>query len=277
MSKHKRSVERHCAYCGKAFMTYPKGSDTARFCSRSCASLDRSPESRKKLGDAHRKLMVAHLCLQCGQIFLIKPTGQTAAKRKFCSQKCNAIDRFRNTKLGQERARKMRQGGNGWTGKKRPDVAERMRLQNPMCDPNIREKARSSLVGRTFLSRGGNGKITKQQEQLRLALNLPTSSLEYVICTKEVRHRFPSLPPSYKVDLAIPEVNLVIEVDGKTHKEKKWKFLDGRKTAVLRSLGWTVLRFWNEEIDQDLNRCAQMVMSTISRLKAITTTSQTEC
>ncbi|WP_407936366.1 endonuclease domain-containing protein [Longilinea arvoryzae] len=101
--------------------------------------------------------------------------------------------------------------------------------------------------------------------------------MEYVIATKKAQGLLPSLPPSYKVDLAIPEVRLAIEVDGKTHKLKKWKFLDQRKTAVLNQLGWTVLRFWNEEIDQDLNKCVQTVMSTISRLKGITTTSQTEC
>ena len=78
------------------------------------------------------------------------------------------------------------------------------------------------------------------------------------------------------MDLGIPEVRLAIEVDGKTHKSRKWRFLDRRKTAVLNFLGWTVLRFWNEEVDRDLERCVQMVTSTISRLRETTTTSLTE-
>ena len=56
------------------------------------------------------------------------------------------------------------------------------------------------------------------------------------------------MPTTYKVDIACPEHMLAIEVDGKTHKTRKWKHLDARKTMVLRHLGWTVLRFWNHEV-----------------------------
>jgi very-short-patch-repair endonuclease len=148
---------------------------------------------------------------------------------------------------------------------------------NPMHHQETVEKVRRANHGRTFLARGGNGTITKQQEKLRQALGLPESALEFAIFTNNAKGSFPSLPIAYKVDLGIPEVKLAIEVDGASHKKKKWKFLDQRKTAVLNHLGWTVLRFWNAEIDQDLNRCVQTVMSTISRLRETTTTSPTEC
>jgi len=245
MSRHKRSVERQCEYCGKKFMTYPKGNQTARFCSRSCANLGRSPEIARRIGDANRKPKVERTCLQCGKVFYIRSMGQTSANRKFCSQKCNAIHRFKGTELGREYARRMRQSGNGWEGTKRPDVAERMIKHNPMTNPETRERARKSKLGQTFLSRGGNGTVTKQQEQLRQALGLPENVLEYPVLTADATTEFPSLPPCYKVDLAIPELKLAIEVDGRTHKEKRWRYLDQRKTAVLNHLGWTVLRFWN--------------------------------
>jgi leucyl-tRNA synthetase len=45
---------------------------------------------------------------------------------------------------------------------------------------------------------------------------------------------------------------LAIEIDGRTHKTKKWKFLDKRKTEVLNALGWSVLRFSNQRVDSDL-------------------------
>lgn len=273
MSRHKRSVERQCEYCGKKFMAYPQGKQTARFCSRSCSRLSWSPETENKAAKSRRKPMVEKICLQCGKVFYIRSAGQTSANRKFCSPKCNAIHRFKGTELGKEYARRMRQSGNGWEGTKRPDVAERMINHNPMADPETRERARKSKLGQTFLSRGGNGTITKQQELLRQALGLPETALEYPVITADAKDKYASLPTSYKVDLAVPEVKLAIEVDGRTHKEKRWRYLDQRKTAVLNHLGWTVLRFWNEEIDQDLNRCVQMVMSTISRLKETITTS----
>jgi hypothetical protein len=108
---------------------------------------------------------------------------------------------------------------------------------------------RAKLKGRTFLARGGNGKTTRQQEAIAQALGLP---MEYAIPTAPVAGQFPSLPPSYKVDLACPEKRLAIVVDGRSHNSPKWKFLDRRKTEILCALGWSVLRFSNREVDTNL-------------------------
>jgi hypothetical protein len=145
-----------------------------------------------------------------------------------------------------------------------------MKTNNPMWYGDNKERMIKKMKGRTFLSRGGNGEPTKQQLALQSITGLP---IEYVIETATVKDLFPSLPHCYKVDLADPSVKLAIEVDGKTHKLKKWRFLDKRKTGVLNSLGWTVVRFWNEEIDENLSLCAEMVMSTISKLKTTITIS----
>ena len=75
--------------------------------------------------------------------------------------------------------------------------------------------------------------------------------MEYPILTAPVRGKFPSLPPAYKVDIGIPEIGLAIEVDGRTHIAKRQRFLDHRKTEILKALGWNVIRFWNREIDND--------------------------
>ena len=241
MPKSKRLAERRCEYCGKIFMAYSRGKGTARCCSGSCASKNLSPEQRKKHNDAIRKPPVIKNCLECGKVMILKPSGKRSAKRKFCSPSCAARFQFRDPKFRYEATAKMRAKSKG-----------------------------------TFLSRGGNGQLTVQQKILCEALGLPDSSMEFVILTTEARGHFQSLPNSYKVDLGIPEVRLAIEVDGKTHTTKKWKFLDRRKTAVLNFLGWTVLRFWNKEVDQDLEKCVQTVMSTISRLKETTITSPME-
>lgn len=54
---------------------------------------------------------------------------------------------------------------------------------------------------------------------------------------------------------------------------KKWRFLDHRKTSILSHLGWTVLRFWNEEVLNSEDRVAETIFSTISKLKTTTTSS----
>ncbi|WP_120010890.1 endonuclease domain-containing protein, partial [Teichococcus vastitatis] len=69
------------------------------------------------------------------------------------------------------------------------------------------------------------------------------------------------------VDLASLEHQLAIEVDGHTHKQRKWRFLDARKTAVLNALGWRVIRFWNEQVLADLDAVVSEIrrqMSTCS-------------
>jgi very-short-patch-repair endonuclease len=94
---------------------------------------------------------------------------------------------------------------------------------------------------------------------------IPTSG-----CTKEA-----GIPPfSYKVDLADTDLKLAIEVDGKGHLRPRMKILDAKKTTVLSSLGWTVLRFTNEEVDRDLSGCLARIQSTTSTLKETTTTLQ---
>jgi very-short-patch-repair endonuclease len=124
-----------------------------------------------------------------------------------------------------------------------------MKVNNPMANPELRKRMSILLAGRTFLARGGNGKLTPQQEVVARALNLP---MEYVILTGPVKKHFKSLPNCYKVDIADPVRRLAIEIDGRTHNTKKWKFLDKRKTEVLNALGWSVLRFSNQRVDSDL-------------------------
>jgi len=144
-----------------------------------------------------------------------------------------------------------------------------MRERNPMRLPLARAKMKSKLTGRTFLARGGNGNLTKQQLTIHELTGLP---MEYVIPTKEVRGQFESLPNHYKVDLADPARRLAIEIDGRTHTQKRWQFLDARKTAVLSALGWSVLRFWNEEVNENAAAVAERIATfTTSASKGNTT------
>ena len=101
------------------------------------------------------------------------------------------------------------------------------------------------------MSRGGNSRLTEPQLRLAFELDLP---VEFAIETASVRGQFPSLPNCYKVDLADPTCQLAIEVDGNSHRSKRWQFLDRRKTEVLAALGWRVIRFRNEEVLKDLDR-----------------------
>jgi hypothetical protein len=118
---------------------------------------------------------------------------------------------------------------------------------------------KAKKLNSTFLSRGGNGQLTKQQLKLYGAISGMTRmkmelAIPVLMPLRKMNLIVTSPPTHYKVDIGIPSLNLAIEVDGNSHKTKKWKFLDKRKTEILELLGWKVLRFWNQEIDENLER-----------------------
>ncbi len=56
----------------------------------------------------------------------------------------------------------------------------------------------------------------------------------------------------YILDFYVPSIKLAIELDGAVHKIKENKEYDIDRTKYLKSKYITVLRFWNEEIEKDL-------------------------
>jgi len=54
---------------------------------------------------------------------------------------------------------------------------------------------------------------------------------------------------SYVVDFLCPERRLIIEVDGGQHSPES----DARRTAYLASQGFTLIRFWNNDVLQNLD------------------------
>ena len=55
----------------------------------------------------------------------------------------------------------------------------------------------------------------------------------------------------YFADFASHRCRLVVEVDGSQHAEAKER--DGERTRFLQSQGYRVLRFWNNEVLEDLD------------------------
>jgi very-short-patch-repair endonuclease len=80
-------------------------------------------------------------------------------------------------------------------------------------------------------------------------------------------------PPCYKLDIGCLTLRVGVEVDGQSHRTLERMQQDQKKDEMLRSLGWTVLRFSNEEVMEDPAKVVQTVLSTISKLPNTTTTS----
>jgi len=57
----------------------------------------------------------------------------------------------------------------------------------------------------------------------------------------------------YIVDFICLEEKLVIELDGQQHKIEEQKIYDKNRTKFLEENGYRVLRFWNNEVNNNLD------------------------
>ena len=105
------------------------------------------------------------------------------------------------------------------------------------------------MAGRKLVERGGNGKLTRPQLLIHEATGM---EMEFVVNTSPIRALMPGLPKHYKLDLANPVAMVAVEVDGRSHKSPAGRDRDARKNRALEALGWCVLRFWNQEVDENL-------------------------
>lgn len=69
--------------------------------------------------------------------------------------------------------------------------------------------------------------------------------------------------PPYVVDFACLAPRLVIEIDGATHSSDEGIRYDERREAFLRGRGFTVLRFWNREIYDNLDGVLEKIWSIV--------------
>ena len=56
----------------------------------------------------------------------------------------------------------------------------------------------------------------------------------------------------YIVDFVCRKKKLIIEIDGGQHNEDKNIEYDNERTIFLESLGYKVIRFWNNDIDNNI-------------------------
>ena len=68
---------------------------------------------------------------------------------------------------------------------------------------------------------------------------------------------------AYILDFACPSKKLIIELDGSQHGEAENASSDRIRTLKLEALGWTVLRFWNDDVIRDIDAvCDHIVIAT---------------
>ena len=64
----------------------------------------------------------------------------------------------------------------------------------------------------------------------------------------------------YIADFACSSHRLIIEVDGSQHAETDDAAKDAERSSFLEGSGWTVLRFWNDDILRDIDNVCQHIV-----------------
>jgi very-short-patch-repair endonuclease len=64
----------------------------------------------------------------------------------------------------------------------------------------------------------------------------------------------------YIVDFACPEKKLIVEVDGSQHGDDNLAIADQVRSKRLEEDGWTVLRFWNDDVVRDIDSVCQHIV-----------------
>jgi very-short-patch-repair endonuclease len=65
----------------------------------------------------------------------------------------------------------------------------------------------------------------------------------------------------YIADFACAEARLVVELDGGQHADREKE--DATRTRAIQACGWKVIRFWNNEVIENLDGVADTILAEI--------------
>ena len=135
-------------------------------------------------------------------------------------------------------------------------ASARMTRDNPMSHPESLKKMKDTLkrIGHKPPVRGGNGTGLTTTEKI---LSEATGLQPHIVNTHGGRAS--GYPTHYKLDLADPKRMLAIEIDGNSHCLLSRQAQDRKKENFLKSLGWTVLRFTNQQVIEETKMCVEKI------------------
>jgi SPP1 gp7 family putative phage head morphogenesis protein len=229
-----------------------------KYCSRICLSLDIT--DRQWANPEHRKN--------------VSEKNSISNKLQYAS---GERDRFETTRKANEKTRELVKEGNWilqekWVHDKSNEVnntpeqrkasSERMKLNNPMNDPIVKEKAQEALriVYQKFPEKRLNARMARLRcsgnmtwIEKRMADLLDRIGIEYI-------SQYPIL--NYNADFVIPSLRIVIECDGEHWHQDKEK--DAIRQKRIEDEGWFVLRYTGTKINQCIDEIGAELLRVVS-------------
>ena len=107
-------------------------------------------------------------------------------------------------------------------------------------------------------------KENKPQRALRRTLTDAERKLWYRLRANQMGVKFRRQHPfeNYILDFVCLPVGLIVEVDGGQHAEQA--VYDAKRTAYLVSAGFRVLRFWNNQVMNELDGVVETIRAAIT-------------
>lgn len=250
---------RNCAVCGNTF----DGRGYALCCCKACRDEFKMNYSKYHI-----------LCKTCGNPLTYE---QARKGHVFCSFSCShrhpdalkkASDNLKSMWDGTHKSQR-----NSDNRSFRDISVDRMKNNNPSKNKDvvangIKTKEQNGTLHVWCGERGGNGTISDGESAIMDFCISNGFLYNFAIKTGDLRKRYPDKRYSvnYKPDFVNLELKLCIEIDGKTHRTKLGKARDRKKEECLSMLGYTVLRFTNEQVLSDLESCVVDVKCEMERL-----------
>jgi very-short-patch-repair endonuclease len=129
-----------------------------------------------------------------------------------------------------------------------------MRDKNKAC--GLHEKYMARLL------QGSKASTQRRAAELRKASTPAEQKLWGLLRNRQLKGRkFRRQHPlaNYVLDFYCHECKLAIELDGNYHKQPEVSAYDDSRTALLKENGITVLRFWNDEVFNDIERVLETI------------------
>ena len=192
-----------------------------------------------------------HLCKECGTPMLVGRDSD----RQFCSRSCSTRYNMR---------------GNSYRkGKPNPNAIESMRLAHLRPEVAEAQSKRSSEFFKALHATPGfrpgvsRDRLPVPQKTLLEALGLNRQHAEVTVNFDYFPKVLPKSQQYAKADILHPESKTVIEVDGESHRNPRMRAADKKRTEELQRLGYEVIRFWNGEVMNELERVVESAQQLI--------------
>jgi len=72
---------------------------------------------------------------------------------------------------------------------------------------------------------------------------------------------------NYIPDFCCPKAKLIVELDGGQHAENEAVRYDNERTKYFESLGYRVIRFWNNQVMKDMNGVILTITYTLEEIQ----------